>query len=1038
MKERESIAGRLAAFSLERRITILVLLLTILVGGFIAIEGIPRELFPRGYESKFLRVQVPWPNAPAEEVLEKITLPLEEELSTVKGLVHLNTFSSQSSSSAFLQFKRGVDVDVAYREVRDRVERARLQFPEDVEQALVLRDDPDDFPVAMLGLAIDPSINDPYSLVEKKVMRRIKRLDGVASVRADGVAQKEILIEIDKRRADAHRLNIYQMAQDLDRDNFTMASGHVEQGGRKFLLRSLATYATVDEIRNRPISEDLRLGDVADIRYEEPERKFSVRVNGRPAVAVIIFKEGEANTVDLGERIEAEVEAMRSDPVYEGVQMELFFNQGRIIQSQIGNLAQGGRIGGLFAILILYLFLKRMRMTLVVSASIPLSLLVALLTMYFAGESLNMITILGLVICVGLLVDNSIVVSENIYRRAQDGEPLRTACVRGAGEIALAISMATLTTVIVFLPVALVEGEGQFFLMRLAMPISVSLLASLGVALVFIPLGAYLTRGPRSRESLSPLQRVPDWIYRRTFVPLGRAYERMLAFSLRRRLDVFLAIVVLFGATFGAVAPRLKVVPNQEEDQQYFQIGVEMPEDSNFEQTRAFFSRLEEVMEAKKEELDLEGYLLMNFKRGGRIDGWLKPEKDYDLKAKEMMKMVIDAFPEKPGVEYQTGRESQIEEARGKEAYVLRLEGEDAGQLSDLAEALERPLLAVPGVLGVRTGRERPPNELALVVDRERSSTGNVNPEYISGVVGYALRGRRLSRFSYQGREIPVTVRYQEEDREDLDALSNFQVPSMDGRVFPLSSLTSVEKTQVSQGIFRRDKKTSHSITLDLEEEGAAETRETLDALKGAMDLPEGVSFGGQGSFAELQSEIQSLTFAGILSILFIYLLMGFLFESFILPLSIILTIPLAGTGMVWIHYLFGYDIDTLGFVGAILLIGVVVNNGIVLIDYVRRLRRSGMERGLALAEAARRRFRPIVMTAMTTIIGMIPLTLSKPTEIGLSYKSFGLTLIGGMTTATLLTLLVVPLFYTFFDDLRLLGGRALGRVLRDPPPQRG
>ena len=1031
MSDRESIAGRLAAFSLDRRITILVILLTILVCGIIANQGIPRELFPRGYESKFLRVHVPWPDAPIEEVLDKITLPLEEELSTVNDLIHLNTHSGRSSSSAFLQFKRGVDIDVAYREVRDRVERARLRFPEDVEQVFIGRDDPDSFPIAMLGLAIDPSINDPYNLVEKKVIQRLKRMDGVANVSADGIAQKEILIEIDKRSADAHGLNIYEMAQDLGRDNFSMASGHVKQGGSEYLLRSLATYRTVDELRGRPITDRLTLRDVATISYEVPEEKFSVRVDGKPAVAVIILKEGEANTVDLGDRIVAEVEAMKRDPVYEGLDMELFFNQGQVIQSQISSLGRGGQIGGLFAIMILYLFLKRMRMTLVVSASIPLSLLIALVVMYFAGESLNMITILGLVICVGLLVDNSIVVAENIYRHAQDGDTLRNSCIRGAGEIALAITMATLTTIIVFLPVALVEGEGQFFLMRLALPISISLLASLGVALVFIPLCAFLTRGPGERSDLSLPQRIPDWIYRRTFDPLGRFYQRILTFSLGHRLDAFLVIVLLLGCTFGFVAPRIKVVPNQEEDQQYFQIGVEMPRNYNFERTRAFFSRLEEVMLVKKEELRLQGFLLLNFERGGRIDGWLDPDIDYELKAKEMQEMVIEAFPKKPGVKYETGRESQVEEAKGKEVYVVNLEGEDANQLAAMAEKLEEVFLKVPGVLGARTGRERPPNELALVMDRERTNSGNVNPEYVSGVVSYALRGSRLSRFNYNGREIPVTVRFREEDRDTLAALDNFRVPSMDGNLFPVSALiSSADKLQVANGISRRDKKTSHSITLDLRKDGAAETRKTLARIKENIDLPEGISFGRHSADEELSSEIETLAFAAILSVIFIYLLMGFLFESFILPLSIILTIPLAGTGMVWIHYLTGYDLDTLGFVGAILLIGVVVNNGIVLIDYVRRLREKGMERDEALINATRRRFRPIVMTALTTIFGMIPLAISKPTEIGLSYKSFGLTLIGGMTTATLLTLLVVPLFYTFFDDLRRFGARTLRRIL--------
>ncbi len=1025
MNKKKSIAAVIAEFSIRRKVTVIVILMTILVVGGIATRSIPQELFPRGYESKFLRVYVPWRDAPAQEVLEKITLPLEEELSTIKDLIRINSYSSQRNASVFLQFKQNVDIDVAYREVRDRIERAKLLFPDDVEQTFIGRDDPDSMPVAVLGLSIDPSIIDYYNLIDTKIIRPIKRIDGIANVTTDGITEKEIIIEVDKERTNAHGLNIYQLAQELNRDNFTLASGHVHQAGKKYLLRSIANYKTLHEFENRPVNEQLRLKDIAKIKYEEPERKFAVRVNGNPAVAISIFKEGNVNTVEICNRLTEEIESMKENPIFDGILMELFFNQGRIVQSSIHNLVTGGQIGGVFAAMVLFLFLKRFRMTLIISAAIPLSLLISLTVMYFMEESLNMITILGLVICVGLLVDNSVVVAENIYRHAQDGLPRRQACVQGAREIALAITMATLTTVIVFLPVALVEGESQFFLMRLALPISVSLLASLLVALVFIPISAYVTFGRRSKSAepiagkLGLVEKTLDVVYTRTISPFGRFYNKALAFFLQHRVDLVLLILAIFALTFGVVSRQVEVVLNQEEDRMSFQIGVKMPQNSNFKDTSRFFARLEEVMKQKQKKLKLEGFILVHFERGGRIEGWLDPDRDYSLTAGEMVDQVMKTFPRPPGVEFETGRESQIAEAKGMTVYVLNLEGHDSDQLDQLAKDLKPRFLAIPGVIGARSGNERPPNELALVVDRQRVNASNVNPDYISGVVGYALRGRSLPRFHFEGREIPVRAQFPEEDRDSLAALANFQVPSMTGAALPLSALTSVKKLQVSGGIFRKNKKTTHTITFDLKEDDAAQTRERLAALKESIDLPEGFSFGRSFGDEAINEELANLQFAAIMSIVFIYLLMGFLFESFILPLSIILTIPLASIGVVWIHFLTGKDLDMLGFVGAILLIGVVVNNGIVLVDYVNQLRQRGLERTAALKQAADRRFRPILMTALTTIIGMIPLTISKPNEVGLSYKSFGLTLIGGMTTATLLTLLVIPLFYTFFDDFR-------------------
>lgn len=1015
----KSLAEILAEFSLKRRVSVIVLLLSILVIGIISSSAIPRELFPRGYESKFLRVYVPWRDAPAEEVLEKITQPLEEELSSVKDLISINSFSNQRNASLFLRFKQNVDIDIAYREVRDRVERARLRFPDDVEQVFIQKDDPDGMPVAVLGLSIDPSVTDYYTLIEKHVILPLKRIDGVANVTTDGILEKEILIEIDKEKADAHGLNIYEMAQDLGRDNFTMASGNVHSSGKKYSLRSLATFASMEDLENRPVNEFLKLRDIATIKYEEPEKRFSVRVNGNPAVAVVIFKEGEANTVAICKRLAEEVDRMKANPIFEGTLMEMFFDQGRIVRSSITNLVNGGQIGGAFAILVLFFFLQRLRMTFIVSASIPLSLLIALVVMFFAGESLNMITILGLVICVGLLVDNSVVVAENIYRHIQDGVPRKKACIRGAREIALAITMATLTTVIVFLPIALVEGEGQFFLMRLALPISVSLIASLLVALIFIPLSVFLTSKNISPKKPNRIQSAISWLYEHSIMPISKAYHRILMIFLHRRIDLVMLLITLFAITFGGISRHLNVVPNQEEDRISFRIGIEMSPNSNFNETAAFFKKIENIMRGVKEELKLKGFMLIHFSREGRVEGWMEAGQNYSMTATEMVEFIVKKFPKTPGVQYETGSESQVEEAKGKSVYVIHFQGDHHAALSELAEDLEPRFLAVPGVIGARTGNERPPNELALVVDRQRVNAAQVNPEIISGVVGYALRGRSLPRFHYEGREIPVKVRFPKEDREGLAQLANFQIPTLNGTALPISALTEVRSLQTSRGIFRKDKKTTHSLTLDLNEENATETRAALSRLKASIDLPEGVSFGASSGDESMNEEIKNLQFAAVMSIVFIYLLMGFLFESFILPLSIILTIPLASIGMVWAHFITGKDLDMLGFVGAILLIGVVVNNGIVLVDYVNRLRHSGMERTEALKKAAQRRFRPILMTALTTIIGMIPLTVSKPSEIGLSYKSFGLTLIGGMTTATLLTLLVIPVFYTFFDDLR-------------------
>jgi len=1020
--------SRLPRFSLDRRITVLVTLVTVLVLGAVATVGIPLELFPSGFTAPHLSVQVPWREAPAKEVLDKIVLPLEEELSTVAGVADINSYARTGYGSVSLNFKQGTDMDVAYREVRDRVERARVVMPRDIIKITIDKSDASGIPVYFLGLAIDEDVIDVYNLINDEVIMPLERIDGVASVGSQGLAEKEILIELDRKRTAAAGLNIYTLAQELSGDNFSMSSGNVQYGGKKLLLRSVNRYRTLEDLQGRLVSENVRLGDIADISYDLPEKRYRVRVNNKPAIALFIMKEGDANTLEVAARIDAVVEELRANPRLQIMEIGTLFNQGEVILESLGTLLNSGRIGGIIALMVLFFFLRRVRMTLIVTLSIPLSIVIALTVMFFVGESLNILTLLALMISVGLLVDNSVVVAENIFRLHRGGMSRREACIKGAGEIALAVTMATLTTIIVFLPVSLVEGMGQFFLLRLSIPISVALLGSLLVALVFIPLSVYLSLPERVEDEKKP-HPVFNWLkvaYDHTFGIMNHGYGRLLGFFLGRRLELLLLVVAVFMVSSAVAFKEVKFVGSQEEDRGGFELNIRLPESTTLEEAEQYFLDGEKVIESMQAELDLEGWFLFHGATRGQFQGWFKSPRTNELTPREATKMVKEALPEVAGVRVYTNEDQQGDSKKIASIHKFRLEGDDADILEVVADELEKIFVRVDGVIGMKNLTDESPSEMALVLDRKRAQSMGVNPTAVATVIGYALRGQALPRFRRDGKEIPVVVRFKEEDRDSLAELSDFEVPAGDDSFVKLSSLTEPRYLASSRRIYRNNKKTSREITLELEDDREEETRARLIALASAIDLPEGVTFGSGHEMEGMDEDVKGMLFAGMVSVVFIYLLMGFLFESFILPLSIILTIPMASLGVYWAHYLAGKDIDFLGVVGLILLVGVVVNNGIVLIDYVTRLRRDGVERTQALLLAAERRFRPIMMTALTTIGGMIPLTMAGASSIGLSYTSFGLTLIGGLTTATLMTLLVVPLFYTFFDDARNLVGRAL------------
>ncbi len=1028
--------GRLPQFSLDRRITLLVLALTLVVVGVAAVVRIPVELIPAGYDEPFLSVFVPWEDAPSREVLDKLTLPLEEELATVRGISRQTSVSLTGRSRVFLNFKHGTDMDVAYREVRDRVERARARFPDDIDRVYVNKDDASGIPVYVLGVAIDPSVVDSYNLLQNAVILPLSRVDGVATVEADGLVEKEILIELDRERTAAAGINVFALSQELGGDNFTLASGNVREGPRKLLLRSVARYRSLEEIADRRVGESIRLGDIATISYEQPEKDFRVRAMSKPAVAVLVMKEGDANVRQVSTDVAAAVERMKIDPRLKQLEMVTLFSQGEVIDESLSTLLHSGVVGGLIAGVVLFLFLRRFRLTLIICLGIPVSLLIGLTVMYFSGESLNLLTLLGLMLCVGMLVDNAVVVAENIHRLHHDGMERREACIHGAGEVSLAITMSTLTTIVVFAPVALAEGPAQFFLLRLAIPVCVSVAASLLVALVFTPLCVYLTL-PASTDAEQPtrLRRLHDrlngWLrglYETTFGRLNRAYDRWLEWALGRRFDLAALLMLVFVVTAALPMQKVKFTEVQEEERSGFEIEVEMPQNTTLEEAEEWFLQAEKVVESKKDELGLEGWFVFHRKVFGEVSGWFTRPRTSDVTAKEATKIVKDALPKKPGFKLTVGDDRDQAEQDAKSTYTLTLNGEDVDELEQIAEGLEQLLVQVPGVLALKGGSEQALSELALVVDRQRAEQYGVNPQVVAGVVGAALRGAALPKYRDAGKEIPVRVRFEEQDRESLTELAGFEIPTSSGGTVPLSAVTEPRVLPTQRYILRNEKRIGRAVALELEQGKEPEARERLDRIVRAIDLPEGVTLGANQGQRQLDEDFAGLRYAAILSVVLIYLLMGFLFESFILPLSIILTIPLSLIGVYWTHFATGLDLDFLGVVAIVLLVGVVVNNGIVLVDYINRQRLRGFPRDEAVKSATSRRYRPIMMTALTTIMGMVPLALAGSNSIGLSYTSFSLTLIGGMTTATLLTLLVVPVFYTLFDDAREAFATAMSR----------
>ena len=1040
------IATEITRMSLNRKITVFVIFLTILAIGMIAVSRLPLEKYPKAREGHYMRIRTGWSSGVPEEAMEKIGLPMEEELSTVRGIESIDTRASQTSSEVSLRFKRDTDMDVAYREVRDRMERASLRFPDGVDDYRIYKYGGSSSSVCRMSVRYTDD-TDLYNNVEKHIVRPLQRIDGVADVNVR-IYRKEIIIELDKDRAEAYGLSISRLSQRLRGDNFTLSSGTVTDGGKKYLLKSSSTFHSMQDLANIPLSDSVYLRDVATIKYEVDDTyQRTERWNKMRSARVEVVKESEANTVEVGNKVAAAIDEISKNPKLAQYELYLYQNYGEIIKRQLNSLTNNGLYGAIMAGFVLFFFLRQFRLTLIIALGIPLALFISMTVMYFAGDTLNMTSILGLVICVGLLVDNSVVVAENIHRHLQSGLSRKDACIKGIGEIGLAITTATLTTIIVFLPSLLVGGEMRFMLYQLALPVVSALLASLGIAIIFIPLCVYLTVGSGRKDEtfISRSQRAPfAWmvlikksllfLYEKTFEKFNILYNKALKYYLSRRLDLAFILIVLLSATYFYGFKKIEVTGYRDDDRDEFHMRVRFPEHFTIAQKNDYFQQVENIVETNKLQLGISSYRV-EFDKHTRAEfeaNYSDEGGTENIPKDEVPDRLYKMFPEIPGVRvYYSGMDTGGEKRNDqKSRHHLRLVGDDPRQLEEVGEMLKPAFADLPGVLSVEDkDSDEGPNEMALMVDRDRASSIGISPEAVAGVVSSALRGRSLADFSGNGRQIPVRMRFSEEDRAELDDINNYRVRSEDGRYSSIGALTKPAMLNSETHIQRSDKKISYYISMKLESGEESVARRAIYEAQRNIDLPEGVSFSEMKVTFD-DDEISTSLIAMGLSIIFIYMLIAFLFESILMPLSIILTIPLAAIGSIWLHFSTGTGIDDMGIVGGILLMGVVVNNGIVLVDYANRLRTGGIARNEALLIATRHRFRPIVMTAFTTIFGMIPLTLASSEAMGRSFESFGYMIIGGMTTATFFTLLAVPVFYTLIDDAQKAMQNILATVL--------
>ena len=1019
--------GLLPYLALHRPVTVVMTLLALLVVGFIAYKQIPVELMPAGFTPPYLGVWVPYPNANPEEVEQFIARPLEENIRTIKGVKSVQTNSFTNGCWAFVRFVQGTDMDLAYSQLRDRLDRSKAELPEDVERIFIRKWSNDDEPIMWVAIIPQKPLDDPYYFTEQLIKKPLERIDGVANVEIWGAEEKSILIYINQDAIKSYKINLYKVIESLRQDNFSMSSGYIHSGGQKIYVRTIAKFRTLEDVKNIPIKgTNILLKDVADVKYDVPEHQWIQRIDGQPAIQIGIRKEAMANTVKLCRQIDRQLHQIMNDPRFDGFKMEILFDQGKYIEESVDNLQKAGIWGGVFAFLVLYFFLRRFRMTMIVIIAIPLSILISLTVIYFIGWSMNLITMMGLMISIGMVVDNSIVVLENIYHKKALGYDVKSAAAIGASEVSLAVTMATLTTVVVFLPLILMNDQigFSFYMLRIGLPVIFSLLASLLVALVFIPLAASRLVSRKKVQEPPIIERINTY------------YQSTLRWVLTHRMESFLILMFIL-LSMNYAASHVGRTDNMEGNINDFRLMVDMPDNYTLSDAQRVMKAVEDSIRAKENLYQVRTIDVRYRQNFGRIHVFLQPEESQEwyeviwdsikrfwgsqskkrLSRDEVVADVKKRLPQYAGVKYRTSWRQQGTEETS--SVTVSLYGDDTRKLAELAKEVERRLSAIPEIISVETDQEKGQDEVHIIVNREQARKYGINPRVITGTIMYALRGIQLPKYQTEEKEVDVLLQLREQDRKNFEQLKNITFFSANGREIPLAVLARLEVSRGFGEIHREDGKTYLSVKANTTSKDLNAVYAKIDRAMAGFKMPYGYKWSKGQRYFNIQESSQSMMFAIILSVTFVFLLMGILFESFVLPLSVIISIPFSFVGAYWILYLTDTPLDMMSQIGFIILIGIVVNNAIVLVDLVNRLRNQGKDRLSALIEGGKNRFRPILMTAFTTIGGLIPMAVGNTKMIGIPYAPMGRTIIGGLIFSTLVSLIAVPWAYTLFDDLR-------------------
>lgn len=1020
--------------AVKRRVTVMMIFVCIVMLGLVSFSRLGMDLMP-DMEIPVALVMTTYSGAGSEEVETMITETIETAVAGVEGVQDIYSMSSTGSSMVMVQYDWGTDLDQAGIDLRERVAMMESFLPDGADAPMVMKMNMNSMPILMMAVNSDSGLAELKQTLEDDIVPKLERQPGVASVTVGGGYVNQVNVTVNPAVLENYNLSIQAITGAIQANNMNMAAGQVVDGGKNMTIRLMGKYTALSDIENvdvtLPNGSLVKLKDIASVELAQEENDFDVYQNGHEAMYIAITKQSDANTVSTANAVLAVCEELQQTTPG-NLQITVAMNQAEMIEMSIDSLVNSLLTGALLAVLVLFIFLRSVRSTLVIAISIPISLIATCMLMYFCDMTFNVLTLGGMALGAGMMVDSSIVILENIQRLRTLGMSGFDAAVKGASQMLLAVISSTLTTVAVFLPIGFTEGMAAVMFKDMSLTITFAMLASLVSAIVLVPMlcstllrpeASYSTEGKGLKPLIGKIQNVvAGW-----FENLSKVYHKMLVVALRRRKTTVLAIVALLVVSFGLLAVvGFEFMPSTASNQ--MTVNITLEDGTAKEETAKVAARAEQIIyEVMGEDLT-NNMMLVGGQAGMGGSGeniaqymlTLKKESERQSDINVLADNLRSRLTDLAGVEVSVSVGDMMSMSSSSSSGAsLSIYGEDLDTLRELGNRVAAIMESMPAAREVESSLDDALPELNLVINSNKAAQLGMTVPQVASYVNSYVSGVTATKYTEDsGNEIDVVVQVPQEYQDNLNLILNQRMTAPTGQIYRLGDVVSVANGYGPLSIDRINQERYVTISCSLVGQDLMSFTNELNArLDAELVLPQGYRFESEGSFEQMMEAFSSLLMALALGCALIYMIMAALYESFSQPFIIFLSVPTAFIGAFFGLFITGHALDVTGMIGLIMLVGIVVNNGIVLVDTINQLRREeGKGLHQAILIAGPQRLRPILMTALTTILSMLPMAFFG-SDGGQMAAGMAIVVSFGLAVSTMLTLLFVPVMYSLFED---------------------